>query len=160
MRSRMTRISASRFGAHTSCIRDMAVGGSDNDDDEWPTLQADAGEDGGGNEPKGGDHSVRFGLRSTAMADDAPVTFKRKQSKPSHSSRARPIEDPVVAGMEDGAAQKSGDSSPAAIASRLRKQQKARQKQKTQLSFGGDDEVRVSDSPYDPMLMFLFVRAG
>jgi len=27
MRSRMTRISASRFGAHTSCIRDMEVGG-------------------------------------------------------------------------------------------------------------------------------------
>ena len=33
MRSRMIRISASRFGAHTSCIRDMEVGGSDDDND-------------------------------------------------------------------------------------------------------------------------------
>jgi len=49
MRSRMTRISASRFGAHTSCIRDIEVGGGCNDEDEQSTLQANAGEDGGSN---------------------------------------------------------------------------------------------------------------
>jgi len=38
MRSRMTRISASRFGAHTSCIGDMGVGGSGGDDDERSAL--------------------------------------------------------------------------------------------------------------------------
>ena len=39
MRSRMTRISASRFGAHTSCIRDMEAGGSGDDgDDERSAL--------------------------------------------------------------------------------------------------------------------------
>ena len=43
MRSRMTRISASRFGAHTSCIRDMEVGGGGGSDDERPTLRASAG---------------------------------------------------------------------------------------------------------------------
>ncbi|KAF9649765.1 hypothetical protein BDM02DRAFT_3094186 [Thelephora ganbajun] len=74
------------------------------------------------------------------MTDDAPVIFKRKQSKPSQSSRARPVENSVTPGPEDVATQESGDS-PAAVASRLRKQQKARQKQKPQLSFGGDDEV-------------------
>ena len=78
------------------------------------------------------------------MTDDAPVVFKRKQSKP--SSRTRPVEDSVAAGPGDGAVQESGGS-PAEIASRLRKQQKARQKQKPQLSFGGDEEVRVSGSP-------------
>ena len=90
------------------------------------------------------------------MADDAPVIFKRKQSKPSQSSRARPVESSVVAGSEDSAAQGSGDP-PAAVASRLRKQQKARQKQKTQLSFGRDEEVRVSGLVQDSMLTFLWV---
>jgi len=52
----MTRISASRFGAHTSCIRDMEVDGSGGGDDERPTLQASAGRDGGGDRRKGGDH--------------------------------------------------------------------------------------------------------
>ena len=80
------------------------------------------------------------------MTDNAPVVFKRKQSKPSQSSRTRPVEDSVAAAPEDGVTQENGDS-PAAVASRLRKQQKARQKQKPQLSFGGDDEVRVSGSP-------------
>jgi hypothetical protein len=56
MRSRMTRISASRFGAHTSCIRDIEVGGSGDDNDERLTLRASAGEDGGGNGPTDGDH--------------------------------------------------------------------------------------------------------
>jgi len=90
------------------------------------------------------------------MTDDTPVIFKRKQSKPSQSSRTRPAEVSVVAGLEDGAAQEHGDS-PAAVASRVRKQQKARQKQKPQLSFGGDDEVRVSGSPSDPILMFIWM---
>lgn len=80
------------------------------------------------------------------MADDTPVIFKRKQSKPSQSSRARPVESSVTADPEDGAVQESVDS-PAAVASRLKKQQKARQKQKPQLSFGENDEVRVSGSP-------------
>jgi len=48
MRSRMTRISASRFGAHTSCIRDIDVGRSCNGGDERSVLQASAGDDGGG----------------------------------------------------------------------------------------------------------------
>jgi len=91
------------------------------------------------------------------MTDDVPVVFKRKPSKPSQSSRTRPVEVAVAAGTEDGAVQESGDS-PAAIALRVRKQQKARQKQKPQISFGGDDEVRVSDSLSDPMLMFLWMR--
>ena len=56
MRSRMTRISASRFGAHTSCIRDMEDGGSGGDDDERSTLRASAGRDGGGDRRKSGDH--------------------------------------------------------------------------------------------------------
>lgn len=77
------------------------------------------------------------------MTDDAPVVFKRKQTKPSQSSRARPVGDSVGATPEDDAAQENGDS-PAAVALRLRKQQKSRQKPKPQLSFGGDDEVRVS----------------
>jgi len=85
------------------------------------------------------------------MTDDAPVIFKRKQSKLSQSSRTRPVEGSVAAGPGDGAVQESGDS-PAEVASRLRKQQKARQKQKLQLSFGGDDEVRVSGSLQEPML--------
>lgn len=89
------------------------------------------------------------------MADNAPAIFKRKQSKPSQSSRARPVEDPVAAVPEDGAAQENGDS-PSVVASRLRKQQKARQKQKPQLSFGGDDEVSVSGSPQSPILMFIW----
>jgi hypothetical protein len=80
------------------------------------------------------------------MTDDAPVVFKRKQSKQSQSSRARHVEDSVAADPEDGAVQESGDS-PALVAARVRKQHKARQKTKPQLSFGGDDEVRVSDSP-------------
>lgn len=80
------------------------------------------------------------------MTDDAPVIFKRKQSKPSQSSRTRLVEDLVAAGPEDDAAQENGDS-PAAVAAKLRKQQKTRHKPKPQLSFGGDDEVRVSDSP-------------
>lgn len=79
------------------------------------------------------------------MADDAPVIFKRKQVKQSQSSRARHVEGSVAADPEDGAAQESGDS-PAVVAARVRKQQKARQKTKPQLSFGGDDEVRVSGS--------------
>ena len=90
------------------------------------------------------------------MADNTPAIFKRKQSKPSQSSRVRPVEDPVAAVPEDGAAQENGDS-PSVVASRLRKQQKARQKQKPQLSFGADDEVRVSGSPSDPMLMFIWM---
>jgi len=57
MRSRMTRISASRFGAHTSCIRDMGASGSGgDDDDERSTLRAGAGKDGGGDGRKDGDH--------------------------------------------------------------------------------------------------------
>lgn len=80
---------------------------------------------------------------SSVMADDPPVIFKRKQSKPSQSSRVRPVGDSVAAGHEDGTVQESGDS-PAAVAAKLRKQQKARQKPKPQLSFGADDEVRVS----------------
>jgi hypothetical protein len=90
------------------------------------------------------------------MADDAPVVFKRKQSKPSQSSRARPADDSVAAGLEDAATQESGDS-PAAVASRFRKQQKARQKQKPQLTFGGDDEVRVLDSSQDSIFTLLLV---
>jgi len=90
------------------------------------------------------------------MADDAPVIFKRKQSKLSQSSRARPVEDSVATGPEEGAVQENSDS-PAAVASRLRKQQKARQKLKPQVSFGGDDEVRVSGSPEDPILTFFWV---
>ena len=82
---------------------------------------------------------------SNAMSDNAPVIFKRKQSKPSQSSRTRPVEEPVPAGLGDSAVQDGGDS-PAEVVSRLRKQQKARQKQKPQLSFGGGDEVRVSGS--------------
>lgn len=81
------------------------------------------------------------------MTDDAPVIFKRKPSKPSQSSRTRPVEDSVAARPEDDGVIEEGVDSPAAVASRLRKQQKARQKQKPQLSFGGDDEVRVSGSP-------------
>ena len=92
------------------------------------------------------------------MADDAPVIFKRKQSKPSQSSRARPVEGSVVAGSEDSAAQESGDP-PAAVASRLRKQQKARQKQKTQLSFGRDEEVRCQ-TPYKIRCSRFFGCAG
>lgn len=80
-----------------------------------------------------------------AMSDDAPVIFKRKQSKPSQSSRTRPAEESAAVGPGDSAVQEGGDS-PAAVASRLRKQQKARQKQKPKLSFGGGDEVRVSGS--------------
>jgi hypothetical protein len=41
MSSRMTRISASRFGAHTSCIRDIEVGGSCNDDDGWVEVASE-----------------------------------------------------------------------------------------------------------------------
>jgi hypothetical protein len=92
------------------------------------------------------------------MADDAPVIFKRKQSKPSQSSRARPAEGSVVAGSEDGVAQESGDP-PAAVASRFRKQQKARQKQKTQLSFGRDEEVRCQ-TPYKIRCSRFFGCAG
>lgn len=80
------------------------------------------------------------------MTDDAPVIFKRKQSKPSQRSRVRPAEGSVAAGPEDGAAQDIGDS-PAAVAAKLRKQQKTRQRPMPQLSFGRDEEVRVSDSP-------------
>lgn len=77
------------------------------------------------------------------MTDDVPVIFKRKQSKPSQSSRTRYAEDSVATNPEDGVAQEGGDS-PAVVAARVRKQQKARQKPKPQLSFGGNDEVRVS----------------
>ena len=77
------------------------------------------------------------------MADDPPVIFKRKQSKPSQSSRVRPVEDSVASGHEEGTVQESGDS-PAAVAAKLRKQQKARQKPKPQLGLRADDEVRVS----------------
>lgn len=80
------------------------------------------------------------------MSDDAPVIFKRKQPKLSQSSRTRPVDDSVTVGAGDGAVQESSDS-PAEVASRLRKQQKARQKQKPQLSFDGDGEVRVSGFP-------------
>ena len=90
------------------------------------------------------------------MTDDPPVIFKRKQSKPSQSSRTRPVEVSVAVGLEDGAAQES-DNSPAAVASRIRKRRETRQKQKPQLSFGADDEVRVSGSPSDPMLMFIWM---
>ena len=78
------------------------------------------------------------------MAEDTPVIFKRKQSKPSQSSRARPVEGSVTADPED--AVQEGVDSPAAVTSRLKKQQKARQKQRPQLSFGEHDEVRVSGS--------------
>ena len=90
------------------------------------------------------------------MTDDAPVIFKRKQSKPSQSSRTRPVEVSVATGLEDGVAQER-DNSPAAVASRIRKRKEDRQKQKPQLSFGGDDKVRVSGSPSDSMLMFLWM---
>jgi len=61
MRSRMTRISASRFGAHTSCIRDMEVGGCGDDDDERTTLRTSVGKDGGGDGRKDGDRlSLQF----------------------------------------------------------------------------------------------------
>jgi len=90
--------------------------------------------------------SVSRSTSQNAMTDDAPVVFKRKQSKPVQSSRPRPVEDSVAAGPGDGVVQESGDS-PADVASRLRKQQKSRQKKKPQLSFGENDEVRVSGSP-------------
>ena len=80
------------------------------------------------------------------MTDDAPVIFKRKQSKPSQSSRARHVEDLAVAHPEDGPAQESVNS-PAVVAARVRKQQKARRKLNPQLSFGGENEVGVSGSP-------------
>ena len=84
-------------------------------------------------------------VSSFVMTDDAPVIFKRKQSKSSQSSRARHVEDSVTADPDDPA-QESGDS-PAVVVARVRKQQKARQKATPQLSFGGDHEVRVSGSP-------------
>jgi len=48
------------------------------------------------------------------MTDDAPVIFKRRQSKPSQSSRTRLVGVSVAAALEDGAAQESGDSPAAA----------------------------------------------
>lgn len=105
------------------------------------------GEDSGGNGPKDGDHfHFRVLDPPLVMTDDAPVIFKRKQSKLSQSSRVRHVEGSVAADSEDGAVQESEDS-PAVVAARVRKQQKVRQKPKPPLSFGGDNEVRVSGSP-------------
>ena len=74
------------------------------------------------------------------MTANAPVIIKRKQSKPSQSSGARPVEGSAVVSVEGGTAQENGNS-PAAATSRLRKQQKARRRQKAQPSFGGDGEM-------------------
>ena len=86
MRSRMTRISASRFGAHTSCIRDMGVGGGDNDDDdERSTLRTSAGKDDGGDGRKDGD---RLSLQFLDPSARTPwPTTLRSSSSANHLNR-------------------------------------------------------------------------
>lgn len=65
---------------------------------------------------------------------DSPIVFKRTKSKPATRTRAAGESQPEVADSEDA---------PSTIATKLKKQIKTRAKPKTQLSFGGEEEVRI-----------------
>lgn len=74
------------------------------------------------------------------MADDAPVMFKRKAARP--KQRSRPAESGAVAASEavsDTAG--SGEDSPSVVAAKLKNKLKSRDKPKTKLSFGADEDV-------------------
>ncbi|KAI0693217.1 nineteen complex-related protein 2-domain-containing protein [Cytidiella melzeri] len=73
------------------------------------------------------------------MADDAPVTFKRKGARP--TQRSRPTETDVASTTEvasDTAG--TGEDSPSVVAAKLKNKLKSRTKPKTKLSFGADED--------------------
>ncbi len=80
------------------------------------------------------------------MADDAPVTFKRKGARPSQRSRTT-VEDvgagtTTEVGSEEVAG--TGEDSPSVLAAKLKNKLKTRSKPKSKLSFGGvDDDVSI-----------------
>lgn len=73
---------------------------------------------------------------------DAPVVFKRGKQK--HAQRSR-VSTPDITSQEEGGSEVAeGEDSPSVLASKLKNKIKARSKPKSTLSFGGDEEVRVS----------------
>ena len=86
------------------------------------------------------------------MADVPPVMFKRKSAK--HAARSRAMDvDAVPNETASNSAAGTGDESPSVIASKLKNKLKSRNKPKTKLSFGGDEDVRGRNSRPGYMLM-------
>jgi GC-rich sequence DNA-binding factor len=83
------------------------------------------------------------GRFSVAPMSDTPIIFKRTKSKP--SQRARPAHsdshDELQPSSSEVTAAEEEPLSP--VATRIKKQGKARVKAKSTLSFGGEDEVGV-----------------
>lgn len=86
------------------------------------------------------------------MADDSPVMFKRKSAKHAARSRAMDI-DAAPSETASNTAAGTGDESPSVIASKLKNKLKSRNKPKTKLSFGGDEDVRGRNPRPGSMLM-------
>lgn len=81
-------------------------------------------------------------LNPLRMDADAPVTiFKKSKSRTPRAHSATPT-DNAPDGVETSVA-------PSALAAKLRKQHKERNKPRARLSFGGDDEVSFIDKYKD-----------
>ena len=68
---------------------------------------------------------------------DVPIVFKSRKAKSSQRTRDIPPVEPGEASVEPGE-----ESSAISIASKIKTKAKQKNKQKSNLSFGGDDEVR------------------
>ncbi|PCH39872.1 hypothetical protein WOLCODRAFT_97929 [Wolfiporia cocos MD-104 SS10] len=69
---------------------------------------------------------------------DPPVVFKRTKSKPAQRARITAPEDVTDTAGHDGAPE--AEESPSALATKLKKKLKTREKPKPHLSFGGEEE--------------------
>jgi GC-rich sequence DNA-binding factor len=67
---------------------------------------------------------------------DPPIIFKRTKSKATHRARD-------AAEAAGAAPQNQEEESPASLVSKIKSKSKQRNKSRTNLSFGGEDEVRV-----------------
>lgn len=80
---------------------------------------------------------------------DPPLTFKRSKNKRSQRTRGVDVEEPTSEAAAD-----TGEESPSSLATKLKNKLRTRNKPKTKLSFGVDDEVRVHTAMGDHVLIF------
>lgn len=86
------------------------------------------------------------------MEDGSPVIIKRKSAK--HAARSRAMDvDLAPSETTSSTAAGTGDESPSVIASKLKNKLKSRNKPKSKLSFGGDEDVRGRIYWIERMLM-------
>ena len=87
-------------------------------------------------------------IYSVRMAEDTPVMFKRKGTRPTQRSR---LTEPEVASASEVASDTagSGEDSPSVVAAKLKTKLKSRIKPKSKLSFGADEDVRSCNSCKD-----------